>query len=39
MVTNSAIILAIFDEKAGHTSPGCNQAVAELVKFLKDKNM
>lgn len=39
MVSNVAIVLAVFDEKKGHTSAGCNTAVADLIKFLVDKNM
>jgi len=39
MVTHTAIILAIYEEKDGHTSAGCNGTVADLVKFLKSKNM
>ncbi len=39
MVTNIAIILAIFEEKSGHSAAGCNIVVADLVKFLKERNM
>jgi hypothetical protein len=30
------VILATFDEKLGHTSPACNESVAELAKYLKN---
>ena len=39
MVSNQAIILAVFEEKEGHTSSGCNTVVSELVKYLKSKNL
>lgn len=39
LATNIAIVLALFEEKEGHTSAGCNVAVSELGKFLLSKNM
>ncbi len=29
-------LVATFDEKKGHVSPGCNENVGELAKYLKD---
>ena len=37
-VTNTAIIIATFNELKGHTSAGCNTNVSELVKYLKSVN-
>ena len=34
-VSNTAIVIATFDELKGHTSAGCNTNVTELVKYLK----
>lgn len=37
-VSNTAIIIATFNELKGHTSSGCNTNVSELVKYLKSVN-
>ncbi|RYG67468.1 hypothetical protein EON64_07355 [archaeon] len=29
------IVVATFDEKKQHTSPGCNESIAEFAKYLK----
>lgn len=35
-VAGPVIVVATFDEKKGHTSPACNEAVAQLAKYLKE---
>lgn len=30
-----ALVVATFDEKQGHTSPGCNESAGALAKYLK----
>lgn len=37
-VSNTAIVVGVFDETKGHTSAGCNTNVTELVKYLKAAN-
>jgi len=37
MATNQAVIIATFDEGAGHAGAACNAAVAELAKYLHTK--
>ena len=37
-VSNTAIVVATFNELQGHTSAGCNNNVTELVKYLKSVN-
>lgn len=33
--TGKVLLIATFDEKAGHNAPGCNESVGELAKYLK----
>jgi hypothetical protein len=35
--TGKVIIIATFDEKKQHTSPGCNENVSMLAKYFKEK--
>ena len=35
--TTKVIVIATFDEKKQHTSPGCNENVAVLAKYFKEK--
>jgi hypothetical protein len=37
-VSNTAIIVGMFNELKGHTSAGCNANVTELAKYLKSQN-
>lgn len=34
-ITGKVIIIATFDEKKGHNSPGCNENITELAKYFK----
>ena len=37
-VSNTAIVVGVFNELKGHNSAGCNTNVTELVKYLKSVN-
>ena len=37
-VSNTAIVVGVFDENKGNNSAGCNTNVTELVKYLKSVN-
>lgn len=39
MHSGKAIIACVFDELQGHSSAGCNEAVCDLVKYLKGNAM
>ena len=34
-VSDTAIIVGVFDENAGHSSAGCTTVVTDLVMYLK----
>ena len=36
-IAGPVIIVAVFDEKQMHTSPGCAEAVGQLAKYLKEQ--
>jgi hypothetical protein len=35
--SGKTIVVAIFDEGAGHTSTGCNSVVGDMVKYLRSQ--
>ena len=37
VLAKAVIVVATFDERQGHTSPTCNEAVAQLAKYFKEK--
>jgi len=37
VATNQTVVIATFDENAGHAGPACNAACADLAKYLMNK--